>query len=51
MATKRQNDRLLRVAKALREHPAPKRFKMTCYINGDEYDRQDGTVNEDADAA
>lgn len=48
MASKRQNDRLLKVAKALREHPAPKRFSMKCYINGDEFDRdENASVKEE----
>ena len=34
---KRQAQRLLRVAKALRESPNPKAFTMECYVQGDEF--------------
>jgi hypothetical protein len=34
---KRGAARLLNVAKAVREHPEPKRFSMSCYIHGDKH--------------
>lgn len=42
---KRQADRLLNVAKALRESPKPKAFTMSCFIRGDRLDQFEGWCN------